>query len=83
MNFVGFHKMNSLLVSLLYLGMILFSANQFLICRFSRCVIKTIAPFHFGSTFFFFSSWSFYCHFVLEWLKAKYLAQAYVETCKF
>jgi hypothetical protein len=76
MSFVGSHKVKSLLVNVVYLGLILFSVNQFLICKFSPCVITTFAPFHFGSTFFFFRSWSLYCNFVLEWLKAKYLAKS-------
>jgi hypothetical protein len=66
MRIVGSHKVNDLLVSLLYFGLILFNTNQFLICRFSPCVIATIVPFHFGSSFFFFRSWSFYCNFVLK-----------------
>jgi hypothetical protein len=83
MSFVGSHKVNGLLFSLLYLGLILFNTNQFLICEFSPCVITTIDQFHFGSTFFFFRSWSLYCNFVVEWLKAKYLAQINAETCEF
>jgi len=93
MSFVGSHKVNGISVSLLYLSLIFFSANQFLICRSSPCVITTIAPFHFGSTFFFlsilaqlyffFRSWSFYCNLVLEWLKPKYLAQVYPKICRF
>ena len=69
-----------------------------MICRSSPCVITTIAPFHFGSAFFFlspsfllsftqlsyfFRSWSFYFNLVLGWLKTKYLAQIYAEICKF
>jgi hypothetical protein len=83
MRFAGSHKVSGLLDSFLYLDLILLSTNQFMICRFSPRVITTIAPFHFGSSFFFFRSWSFYCNFVLEWLKAKYLAQVYPKTCKF